>query len=108
MSRIILAVAVSAAALLSAPIHAETLLIERVQRETAAMPARGATMAEVEARFGAPSERLEPRGGQKKDWPVIRRWVYPSFTVYFERDRVIDAVANKAGADEIGPRPAIR
>jgi hypothetical protein len=34
--------------------------------------------------------------------------VYPGFTVYFEKSRVIDAVANRATAEEIGPKPAIR
>ena len=65
-------------------------------------------MAQVEARYGAPAERLDRRGGQKRAWPVIDRWVYPAFTVYFEKGRVIDAVANKSGADEIGPKPATR
>ena len=87
---------------------AETLLIERVQEENkAAMPARGMSMADVEARFGAPTERLDPRGGQKSQWPTINRWVYPAFTVYFENTRVIDVVANKADATEIGPKPPI-
>ena len=88
---------------------AETLLIERVQEENkAAMPARGTSMADVEARFGAPTERLDPRGGQKGQWPTINRWSYPAFTVYFEKNKVIDAVANKADSTEIGPKPAIR
>lgn len=88
---------------------AETLLIERVQQEgVIALPARGQSMAQVEARFGAPSERMDPRGGQKRQWPTINRWVYPAFTVYFEKSRVIDAVANKADALEIGPKPPIR
>ena len=88
---------------------AETLLIERVQQETRiALPARGQSMSQVEARFGAPSERMDPRGGQKRQWPTINRWVYPGFTVYFEKSRVIDAVANKADAQEIGPKPPIR
>lgn len=88
---------------------AETLLIERVQQEAViALPARGQSMAQVEARFGAPSERMDPRGGQKRQWPTINRWVYPAFTVYFEKSRVIDAVANKADALEIGPKPPIR
>lgn len=88
---------------------AETLLIERVQEENkAAMPGRGETMAQVEARYGAPAERLDPRGGQKRQWPTINRWVYPNFTVYFERSRVIDVVANKAGAEEIGPKPPVK
>ena len=88
---------------------AETLLVDRVHQENAAaMPSRGMTMAQVEARFGAPSEKLDPRGGQKRQWPTINRWTYPAFTVYFEKSRVVDAVANKTGADEIGPKPAVR
>lgn len=88
---------------------AETLLIERVQQEgRIALPARGQSMDQVEARFGAPSERMDPRGGQKRQWPIINRWVYPRFTVYFEKSRVIDAVAVKASTLEIGPKPPIR
>ncbi len=88
---------------------AETLLIERVQEETkSAMPARGMSMAQVEARFGAPTDRLDPRGGQKRQWPTINRWSYPAFTVYFEKNTVIDAVANQAGENEVGPMPPIR
>ena len=87
---------------------AETLLIERVQHEPAAsLPLRGQSMAQVEARFGAPAERMDPRGGQKSQWPTINRWAYPEFTVYFEKNRVIDVVANKATTAEIGPRPPI-
>ncbi len=93
---------------LSGAASAETLLIERVQETAnAALPARGMTMAQVEATYGAPSERMDPRGGQKRQWPTINRWVYPAFTVYFEKSRVIDAVANQASADEIGPKPPI-
>ena len=89
--------------------QADTLLIERAQEKPAqAIPARGHSMAEVEARFGAPSERMDPRGGQKRQWPTINRWVYPAFTVYFEKQRVIDVVARQASPDEIGPKPPIR
>jgi len=89
--------------------YADTLLIERAQEKPAqAIPARGQSMAEVEARFGAPSERLDPRGGQKRQWPTINRWVYPAFTVYFEKQRVIDVVARQASPDEVGPKPPIR
>jgi len=88
---------------------ADTLLIERTQEERAsAMPSRGLSASEVEARFGAPQQKLEPRGGQKRQWPVINRWLYPAFTVYFEKNRVIDVVANQAGASEIGPKAPIR
>jgi hypothetical protein len=94
---------------LAGAVSAETLLIERVQEEAqVAMPTRGMTMAQVEARFGAPTDRLDPRGGQKRQWPTINRWSYPAFTVYFEKSKVIDAVLNKADETEIGPKPPIR
>ena len=88
------------------PAKADRLLIERAQAgETANLPTRGLSMAEVEARFGTPQQKLEPRGGQSAAWPVIHRWVYPEFTVYFERSRVIDAVLNRAAPLEQGPAP---
>ncbi len=88
---------------------AETLLVDRVHQEPRmAMPSRGMSMAQVQSRFGTPSSRLDPRGGQKHQWPTINRWSYPTFIVYFEKNKVIDAVANKADMDEIGPKPAIR
>lgn len=85
----------------------DTLLIERVQQEPGNLPRRGMSMAQVEARFGAPSQRLDPRGGQKRDWPTINRWVYPAYIVYFERTKVIDVVLTKADPGEIGPKPPI-
>ena len=95
-------------ALLAAPAAAETLLVDRVKLEPANAPARGQSMAQVEARFGAPVEKLEPRGGQKRQWPAIHRWVYPDYTVYFERGRVFDVVLNRASPSETGPKPPIR
>lgn len=93
---------------MTSSVWAEVLLIDRVEaRATGTMPARGLSMAEVEERFGAPGQKLEPRGGQKTQWPTINRWVYPQFTVYFERGRVINAVLNQATPNEIGPKPAI-
>ena len=98
------------AALAAAPAAmADTLLIDRAQEKPAeTLPVRGQSMQQVEARFGAPQERLEPRGGQKQQWPTINRWVYPAFTVYFEKQRVIDVVANRASPDEVGPKPPVR
>jgi hypothetical protein len=88
---------------------AETLLIERVSEQAGmVLPARGMRMADVERNFGAPAHRLDPRGGQKRQWPTINRWTYSNFVVYFEKDRVIDAVAIRADANEIGPKPPIR
>ena len=92
---------------LSGAAAADTLLITRVQVEPGNLPRRGMSMAQVETRFGAPSDRMDPRGGQKRDWPTINRWVYPGFTVYFERTKVIDVVMTKAVPDEIGPKPPI-
>lgn len=106
MLRTCLAVAVLAS--LSLGVRAETLLVDRVKQANIQLPRRGMGMADVQARFGQPASRLEPRGGQNHHWPTINRWVYPAFTVYFERSRVIDAVVNKADPTEIGPKPPIR
>lgn len=112
-SRFALSSTLAAAVLLAALLipglaAAETLLIERVQEESMALPARGMSMAQVESRFGAPADKLDARGGQKRQWPTIHRWAYPDFVVYFEKDRVIDAVTTRADASEIGPKPPIR
>jgi hypothetical protein len=106
MSRLLLSSV--AAALLSAflPAHADTLLIERAQMgQSIANPMRGMSMAKVEQRFGAPTQKLEPRGGQKHQWPVINRWYYPEYTVYFAHGHVVDIVLNHATPEEIGPAP---
>jgi len=82
---------------------ADTLLVERTQRaQEQAVPRKGATMVEVESQYGAPQQKRDAVGQ-----PPISRWVYPAFTVYFERDYVINAVVNKASPTEQGPRPAL-
>ena len=89
--------------------RADTLLVERVQQESGIpKPARGMSLAEVERRFGAPQSRLDPRGGQKRQWPTINRWVYPAYVVYFERNKVIDVVLQQAAPTEVAPKPPIR
>lgn len=103
------AVVVSAALTFAVPqARADRLLIERVSDEPQALPTRGMHMTEVERRFGAPSQRLDPKGGQKRQWPTINRWTYSNFVVYFEKDRVIDAVAIRSGNSETGPKPPVR
>ncbi|TAA08744.1 hypothetical protein EA658_18915 [Pseudoxanthomonas winnipegensis] len=97
-----------ALAALAGPSGAETLLVDRARDPASNLPVRGLTTGQVEARFGAPQQRLDPRGGQKRQWPTINRWVYPNFTVYFEKNKVIDVVTNKASPSEIGPKPPIR
>ena len=54
----------------------------------AGTPPRGMTMAQVEHKYGAPSDRIAAVGQ-----PPISRWVYPGFIVYFEYDHVVHAVA---------------
>lgn len=109
MKRFTCMLAIAASLAAAAPAFADTLLIDRSQEKPAtALPVRGQSMQQVQAQFGAPGQQLEPRGGQKRQWPTIHRWVYPQFTVYFERQKVIDVVANQAGPEEIGPKPPIR
>ena len=87
--------------------NAQTLLVDRTLAERAVSePTRGMTMAQVQARYGAPQSKLEPRGGQKRQWPTINRWEYPNFIVYFEKTKVIDVVLVKASPTEVGPAPA--
>ena len=88
--------------------YADTLLVERVKQERGAhLPTRGMTHGAGRTRFGAPASKLTPAGGDAPQHPVINRWIYANFTVYFERDRVIDSVVNRASANEIGPKGAV-
>lgn len=106
MNRLLLSAV--AAALLTGflPAYADTLLVERAQMsQSLAHPMRGMSMAKVEQRFGAPAQKLEPRGGQKHQWPVIDRWSYADYTVYFAHGHVVDIVLNHATPEEIGPAP---
>lgn len=77
--------------------RAESLLLQNVERERSRdLPQRGLSMAEVERRYGAPLDKLPTAGGGKPRQPPINRWRYADYTVYFERERVIHAVANPA------------
>jgi len=51
------------------------------------VPGRGMTMEQVEARFGDPKTKIPAVGD-----PPITRWDYGSYTVYFERNIVLDTV----------------
>ena len=82
---------VALAALWGGVCAAETIIVGdevQVRPSNVERPARGATMATVEAKFGAPQNRHEAVGN-----PPITRWDYGAFSVFFEKDRVIDAVA---------------
>ena len=106
-SPLLAAACIGLLALVALPAQADTLLIERVSAARGKdLPQRGASMAAVEARFGAPVEKFAPVGGGSKSTPPITRWAYPTFSVYFENSHVVDAVVNKASPLEIGPAPA--
>jgi hypothetical protein len=73
------------------PLLAETLVVDdqlTVRESPVERPKRGSTMADVEKRFGTPVEKHATVGQ-----PPITRWDYSGFSVFFERDRVIHAVA---------------
>ena len=73
------------------PALAETLVVDDkvvVRVSSVERPARGQSMRAVEARFGAPATRHAAVGT-----PPITRWDYPGFTVFFEHDHVVHAVA---------------
>lgn len=59
-------------------------------QQPAALPQRGLTMQQVEQKFGAPQQKIAAVGE-----PPISRWLYADYTVYFEHQFVIHAVANK-------------
>ncbi len=95
MRKTLLAVCGVALGLGLAPAYAQTLQMTETppaQTQVAtATPDRGMSKAQVEARYGAPSEKVAAVGN-----PPISRWVYPNFIVYFEYNHVIHAVATPA------------
>ncbi|MEI7037371.1 hypothetical protein [Fulvimonas yonginensis] len=103
-----LALAVLLGAASIAPAQAgDSLLINRVQQEQGMnLPTRGMTMAQVEKRYGAPQRKLEPRGGDSSRHPVINRWDYRTFIVYFEHDHVIHSVLNTPAGNNRNPAAA--
>jgi hypothetical protein len=70
---------------------AETIVVDdqvMVREANVKTPARGMSMRSVEERFGAPATRHATVGQ-----PPITRWDYETFSVFFEHDKVIHAVA---------------
>lgn len=76
--------------------NADTLLMDTIQSAPAnsksglQRPRSGASMATVRSQFGEPSSVKSAVGD-----PPITRWVYPSYTVYFEHENVIDTVVHR-------------
>lgn len=96
--------ALVALAVVPAVAQADNLLINRVQQEKGMnLPTRGMTMSQVEKQFGAPQRKLSPRGGDTAKHPVINRWDYSNFIVYFEHSHVIHAVLNTPAGNNTNP-----
>jgi hypothetical protein len=96
----LVAVAGLAAAFVSAPARADTVEIvpAPAARVPGTLPERGQSMASIEARFGAPASRAAAVGQ-----PPITRWNYANFTVYFEYEHVIHAVAAASSQGDTTP-----
>jgi hypothetical protein len=80
--------------ILAAPCSfADTLLLDGIEMDTqtsSMRPRAGMSMSAVESTYGTPSERRSPVGE-----PPITRWDYPGFSVYFEHEIVLHAVARR-------------
>jgi hypothetical protein len=87
--------------------QADSLLVNRVQQEKGMnLPSRGLSMAQVEKQWGAPQRKLSPRGGDSAKHPVINRWDYANFIVYFEHSHVIHSVLNTPAGNNTNPSSA--
>ncbi len=83
--------ALAAGLALTGTAAAETIAVGdavAIKESAVERPGRGQTMNAVEARFGQPANRHATVGD-----PPITRWDYPGFSVFFEHDKVIHAVA---------------
>ncbi|MGH8284948.1 MAG: hypothetical protein ACRETT_04190 [Steroidobacteraceae bacterium] len=86
-----IAAVLACVATFAGPALAETLVVDdqvMVKEASGERPARGMSMRAVEERFGAPAARHATVGQ-----PPITRWDYAGFSVFFEHDKVIHAVA---------------
>lgn len=85
----------------------DNLLMQRAQQsESMNLPRKGMSMADVERQFGQPTSRLDARGGSSRKQPVINRWMYPGYIVYFERSKVIHTVLNTPAGNNTNPADA--
>lgn len=86
--------ALAAGTVLGAPVSAETVAVGdslAVRESAVERPGRGQTMSAVQSRFGEPASRHAAVGE-----PPITRWDYADFSVFFEHDKVIHAVATRS------------
>jgi len=97
MHLVLRALAALAVGLLAAAARADELKIpvgSQAGAHDAALPPHGMLMPRVRAAWGEPA-LVHDSVGQ----PPITRWDYPQFSVYFEHDHVVHAVAHHRRAD---------
>lgn len=63
------------------------------------VPAKGMSMGAVLRQYGEPAVRHPTVGGGAPMQPPITRWDYAGFSVFFERQTVIDTVIEGAPAE---------
>lgn len=91
-----LGLALTLTALTAGPVSADVLLLDAINSAPAnekagiMRPTRGTSMTTVRAQYGEPSSIKDAVGD-----PPITRWAYPSYTVYFENQHVIDVVVHR-------------
>lgn len=71
---------------------AEPAALQHGVYKRTAYPRRGASMQQVRKRFGKPQSVKVSQGKVKRKWPKITTWNYGTYTVYFERNRVLHTV----------------
>jgi len=77
-------------------IYADVLIIDEVrQAERMELPKNGQNKATVEAKFGAPLQKLPAVGD-----PPISSWKYDTYSVYFEYDLVLFSVLHPGAVIE--------
>ena len=79
-----------AACLVCAGLFGQQSLFAQAHDMSVSMPRQGQSMDSVTQQFGEPQDRV-PAVGE----PPISRWVYDSFTVYFEHNLVIHSVIHR-------------
>jgi len=85
------------ALVLGGPVAADELLVDSIRSAPAVpTPRSGLTMSSVRQQFGDPvveQPTVSVDGGPFQ--PPITRWDYDSFSVVFERDRVVHSVVHR-------------
>ena len=90
--------------------QADVLTLPEAETAAANLPQRGMSQADVLKAHGEPATRHAPAGGGSAQQPPITRWDYDGYSVFFEKNLVIDVVVKGAPAplhnvDELKTEP---